>query len=62
MALRYVSLPEHPTIIQIDIALAVLRQRRACTQFAQVRAWVDAEIDTALDMRNTAELETRALA
>lgn len=52
--LRYVQLPDHPTVAQIDAALVALRERRNATALAVVRGWVDAEIDTALEMRSAA--------
>lgn len=56
--MRYVHLPDDATVAEIDAALADLLLRRQATKLAQVRGWIDAEINTALDMRNIAyELE-----
>jgi hypothetical protein len=55
--MRYVTLPACPTVPEIDAALVVLRDRRRATGFALVRGWIDAEIDTVLDLRSLAELE-----
>jgi hypothetical protein len=57
MELRYVSLPPNPTVAQVDAALAKLLAKRAATGFALVRGWIDAEVDTVLDLRSVAMLE-----
>lgn len=60
--LRYVQLPDNPTVAEVDAALALLLIRRNASGFAIVRAWVDAEINACLDLRNAADLDRRAMA
>jgi hypothetical protein len=54
---RYVTLPDVPTLAEVDAALDSLRHRRMTTAYPIVRTWVGVEIDAVLDLRDAAVLE-----
>lgn len=49
--LRYVRLPENPSVADIDAALAELRRLRNAASFSVVRGWLTDEINACLDLR-----------
>lgn len=49
--LRYVRLPDNPTVADVDAALAELRRLRNAASFSVVRGWLTDEINACLDLR-----------